>query len=324
MITGQDLVEWQLRVASGEPVPKRQDELAIDGWAIEARLYAEDPAKGFLPQSGLIRKFDYGMYARIDTGVDEGSIVTPYYDPMIAKIITHNETRLDAISMAHETCRTLNVWPLKTNGGFLTRLLADEAFRAGDVDTGFIGRNLEHLAGDGRPSDEAWMSAAQWMIDMDLSFTPDTPWNRAVGFRLNAPGGRQVTLSNGGEIRTLRGLDRPISALHFGERFDDVMVIWEDGDAFTFSRPGSGGATGGLASDGAITAPMPGKVTSVEVSNGDKVVKGQRLLTLEAMKMEHALTAPFDGVVAELNAEQGGQVQVDALLARITASNPSS
>ncbi len=317
-ITGQDLVEWQLRVASGEPLPLRQDELSINGHAVEARLYAEDPAKGFLPQTGPVRHFDRGMYARIDTGIEEGSVVTPFYDPMIAKIITHAGSREEAIEKAHETCRTLNIWPLKTNGGFLTRLLADENFRAGRLDTGYIGRHLDDLAGTGKPSDEAWASAAQWMIDLDLTFTPDTPWNRLVGMRTNAPGGRQVTLSHGGEVRTLRGLDAPLGDLMFVDRFDDSLVIWDDGDAFTFTlRTGGSGAAS--AGDGAIIAPMPGKVTSVEVAAGDKVVKGQRLLTLEAMKMEHGLTAPFDGTVAELNASAGTQVAVDTLLARIEA-----
>ncbi|MCC6941237.1 MAG: acetyl/propionyl/methylcrotonyl-CoA carboxylase subunit alpha [Novosphingobium sp.] len=315
-ITGVDLVEWQLRVASGEPLPKRQDELAINGWAMEARLYAEDPAKGFLPSIGRVRDFHFPQYrARIDTGVEAGAEISTFYDPMIAKVIVHRDTRDEAIAALRETLAEGVVGPLISNSGFLWRLLGQAEFGAGTVDTGLIERNMETLTTRPEPSDEELARAA-----MRLAGTPgNTPWTRQSGLRLNAPTQRAVLLVD-----------------QFGRQFvadlgdEPAMDQWpparetamdEDGERFTlrFARTDGGGA--GAASDGAILSPMPGKVISVDVVAGQAVTKGQKLLVLEAMKMEHALTAPFDGVVAELNAVAGAQVQVEALLVKIQAKS---
>jgi 3-methylcrotonyl-CoA carboxylase alpha subunit len=321
-ITGQDLVEWQLRVASGEPLPCTQDELSINGWAMEGRLYAEDPARGFLPAIGAVDVFDHSGYGRVDTGVEEGSTISPYYDPMIAKIIVHDRDRDGAIERAQHMFRTLNVWPVRTNGGFLYRLFSDPDFAAGKIDTGFIERNLDRLASDGRPSDAVWSAAAQWAIDLDRPFAKDkhNPWHELVGFRANAPARRRVAIAHGGETRVLEGLNAPFQDLPHPNRQGEEIVIFQDGDAFTFGPPGRGGAAAGAAGDGAILSPMPGRVIAVEVAAGDTVIKGQKLLTLEAMKMEHTLTAPFDGTVAELNASAGAQVTEGTLLVKVAAT----
>ncbi|ABD26082.1 Carbamoyl-phosphate synthase L chain, ATP-binding protein [Novosphingobium aromaticivorans DSM 12444] len=311
-ITGVDLVEWQLRVASGEPLPKRQDELSINGWAMEARLYAEDPTRGFLPSIGRVDDFHFPHHhARIDTGVEAGAEISPFYDPMIAKLIVHRPTRTEAVSALRETLDEGIVGPLVTNSGFLWRLLGHAAFEAGVVDTGLIERNLETLATRPEPSREGLALAA-----MRLAGTPGaTPWSSRSGFRMNAAPRRDVRLSDQfGRTFTTELPPEPAFDYWPGE---DATTIDEGGERFRVRLARADGGSGGAASDGAILAPMPGKVISVDVSAGQSVTKGQKLMVLEAMKMEHALTAPFDGVVAELNAAPGGQVQVEALLAKI-------
>jgi 3-methylcrotonyl-CoA carboxylase alpha subunit len=320
-ITGQDLVEWQLRVASGEPLPKRQDELAIKGWAMEARLYAEDPANGFLPSTGRLDHFELpANYARIDTGVEEGGSVTPYYDPMIAKIIVHGDDRSEAIERLWEACTDVEIWPVRTNAEFLGRICLDEDFRAGDVDTGFIPARLDSLVPDPAPPPGIWQLAANALLLAEWGHRgiDGDPWNDLAGFRAGAPADLGIALSHGGETRML-GADEEA-----GEAFglatahgDDLIVFWQ-GQAFAFTLPGTGGGgAAGAASDGSIVSPMPGRVIAVEVRQGDTVTKAQKLLTLEAMKMEHSLAAPFDGIVAELNAVEGSQVTEGTLLARI-------
>jgi 3-methylcrotonyl-CoA carboxylase alpha subunit len=311
-ITGVDLVEWQLRVASGEPLPKRQDELSINGWAMEARLYAEDPTRGFLPSIGRVDDFLYPHYrARIDTGVEAGAVISPFYDPMIAKLIVHRDTRVEAIEALRETLDEGVVGPLVTNSGFLWRLLGHPAFGAGVVDTGLIERNLESLTTRPEPAVEELSRAAS-----RLAGTPGvTPWASQSGLRLNAAPRRDVRLADQfGRAFETALLDEPA--------IDDwpaelVTTIDEGGERFLMRLARTEGWAGGIASNGAILAPMPGKVISVDVAAGQTVTKGQKLLVLEAMKMEHALTAPFDGTVAELTVEAGAQVQVDALLVRV-------
>ncbi len=302
-ITGQDLVEWQLRVASGEPLPCTQEELSIDGWAMEARLYAEDPARGFLPSIGSLDLFQLGegLGGRIDTGVYEGAEVSPFYDPMIAKLIAHGETRDEARELLSDMLDVSAVWPVKTNAAFLIKALAHAEFAAGQVDTGLIGRDGEEMAAEPRPSDEALTEAAMAMVPRSL----------IGGFRLNAPDCRSAPYLLDGE--------RIDVALHGpgAEQPAPLMLVAESGMVWQLSPWRAAGSAGGAAGDGTILSPMPGKIIAVEVTKGQSVTRGQKLLTLEAMKMEHTLTAPFDGVVAELNASAGAQVQVEALLARI-------
>ena len=314
-ITGQDLVEWQLRVASGEKLPKKQDELSINGWAIEARLYAEDPAKGFLPSVGRLEHFSLGDEGRIETGVEEGDEISPFYDPMIAKLVARRETRKDAIRALADIFDDLAVWPVRTNVGFLFNALLDEDFfEATNIDTGYIERRLEYLVPHPNPVPYVWSDAAK----VALEDSDEAYWELA-SFRLNAPRRRSVALSFNGEMRlACPDDDEPVAMPYI--RQEDSIVMFDEGQPFQFALS-SRGNVGAAAADGAILAPMPGKVTSVEVSQGENVAKGQRLLTLEAMKMEHGLVAPFDGVVAELNAKAGAQVQVDAVLARIEADS---
>jgi 3-methylcrotonyl-CoA carboxylase alpha subunit len=206
-ITGVDLVEWQLRVASGEPLPKRQDELSINGWAMEARLYAEEPATGFLPSTGPLRYFNLSG-GRIETGVEQGDEISPFYDPMIAKLISHAETRQDAIADLNGFCRRTDVWPVKTNAGFLTKLLATPEFAAGAVDTNFIAAHLDDLVEKSGLTEDG--------IDSALHILADTGRKDQTGFRLNAPENRIVTLSVDGEpVRAVLPDDRSSHADYF-------------------------------------------------------------------------------------------------------------
>ena len=311
-ITGQDLVEWQLRLASGEKLPKKQDELSINGHAIEARLYAEDPAKGFLPSVGRLEHFDLGEDGRIETGVEEGDAISPFYDPMIAKLVASGETRADAIEALAAILDEVEVWPVKTNAGFLFNALLDDDFGTARIDTGFIERKLEELVPDAEPDDAIWQAAAAVASAEDEG-------NQAslAGFRLNAPTNSAVALGRLGEFRTVALDDQQPMAAASGFRDDERAVVFYEGRAYEFELTSRGSVHGHGASDGAIVAPMPGKVTSVEVVQGEKVAKGQRLLTLEAMKMEHGLVAPFDGVVAELKARAGTQVSEGVVLALV-------
>ncbi len=345
-ITGQDLVEWQLRVASGEQLPKRQDELSINGHAIEARLYAEDPAKGFLPSVGrldhMIIPEPAGIDARIENGVQENDEVSSFYDPMIAKIVVHSKTRSDAIMDLAQVCGGTEISPIRTNAGFLRRALLHPAFQDGSVTTGFIATHEDRLVASpaSRRSliddaatamvfrsvirDDTTYNTINYEMGIERRVGPVDAWRHLLGFRLNAPVELRVAFAIDGEYNEHKlppdWADRFVSSETTAEGF----VVFDEGEALQVKTRYLVGAMSHAAHDGAIIAPMPGKVTSVEVATGDTVTKGQRLLTLEAMKMEHGLTAPFDGVVAELNTHQGAQVQVDAVLARITASVPSS
>ena len=301
-ITGVDLAEWQLRVASGEPIPLAQDELAINGWAMEARLYAEDPAKGFLPSIGTLELFQLPDHiGRVDTGVYEGAEVSPFYDPMIAKVIAWGEDREEARELLSEMLEDSAIWPVKTNSAFLINALGHPDFVAGTVDTGLIGRDGDAMTEEPVPSQQALTNAAMAMV----------PRSMQSGFRLNASDVRSAPFLLDGK-RVEVELHGPGA-----EEPSPAMLVAEGGSVWQLTPWRTEGNAAGAAGDGAILSPMPGKVIAVEVAAGDKVTKGQKLLTLEAMKMEHSLTAPFDGVVAELNATAGGQVQVEALLVRI-------
>ena len=300
-ITGQDLVEWQLRVASGAPLPKRQEELSITGWAMEARLYAEDPARGFLPSIGTLDTFELGEGCRIDTGVQQGAEISPFYDPMIAKLIAHGPTRDAARSALAGALDDTAIWPLKTNAGFLVKALEHPDFVAARLDTGLIGREGDALMPPARPGEEALADAAAAL----------SRGGGLAGFRLNAPVRMTGSFLLDGEEVTIAYDPR-----EGGEGAEEVLVA-EGGQVWRLTRWRAGGAGGADASDGAILSPMPGRIIAVAVAAGEKVIKGQKLLTLEAMKMEHSLVAPFDGAIAELNASEGAQVSEGALLVKI-------
>ena len=309
-ITGVDLVEWQLRVAAGEPIPLQQEDLAITGHAIEARLYAEDPSSGFLPSTGPLDHFDLGSEGRIETGVAEGDMISPHYDPMVAKLVVWEKTRADAIEALADIAESVEVWPVKTNAAFLANALLEDDFVEAQLDTGFIERKLDRLGGDDAPDDAIWQAAADFTV-LD-AIEENAP--RSIGFRLNADPRVAATLFHKGESRTVDVIGERGAAHATGFVEDARTVVFADGQGFEFALEsrGSGAAAAG---SGAILAPMPGKVIAVDVAEGDRVTAGQRLMVLEAMKMEHALTAPFDGTVTELSAATGGQVQVEAVLA---------
>jgi 3-methylcrotonyl-CoA carboxylase alpha subunit len=316
-ITGQDLVEWQLSVASGEKLPKRQEELSINGHAIEARLYAEDPAKGFLPSVGRLEHFDLGDEGRIETGVEEGDAISPFYDPMIAKLVAVGDDRNEAIDALAAILDGVEVWPVRTNAGFLFNALVDPDFGGGEIDTGFIEKHLNELVPEAEAGDDVRRAAAIVAI---LAAGEEAALPGLAGLRLNAQPRLAVALD--GQTVTL-GDDEEIADVS-GFADDSRVVVFAEGQAHEFAL-GSRGIVGAHgAHDGEIEAPMPGKVTAVEVKQGEKVAKGQRLLTLEAMKMEHGLTAPFDGTVTELSATAGAQVSEGQLLVKVTPSEASS
>ena len=219
----------------------------------------------------------------------------------------------------------VTVWPVKSNAGFLTRALSHTLFRSGNVDTGLIGRELDTLAGDGEPTQQVLNAAADYAAfvsawdgheqEFSHSIKPTSPWQLAEGFRLNRASSKTVWLSIGTKTYTAERAEEPQPFTRYTK---NGLVVSDRGETFVFGRPVA--STGHSESSGAILSPMPGKIIAVEVTQGQSVTKGQKLLTLEAMKMEHSLTAPFDGVVAELNAVAGAQVQVEALLARIEAA----
>jgi 3-methylcrotonyl-CoA carboxylase alpha subunit len=314
-ITGVDLVEWQLRIASGEPLPLKQEELRINGHAIEARLYAEDPAKGFLPSTGRLAIFAIGDGdARIETGVAEGDEISPHYDPMIAKIITHAETRAEAIGRMEQCLAQQLVFPVKTNAPFLLRAVSSEAFKQARLDTGLIARH-PHWAESVTPSQAACDQAARAFWHRAASDLPV----KLPGFRLNAASQSKVAMMLG-EAVVLGDAARPSAGLRQAE---DGEWVWlnEAGETFAFRRFAARGSGQASAADGVILAPMPGKVIAVDVAEGQTVSAGQRLLVLEAMKMEHALAAPFAGRVEALAVRAGAQVQVEAVLCRVVPAD---
>jgi acetyl/propionyl-CoA carboxylase alpha subunit len=324
-ITGQDLVEWQLRVASGEKLPLKQDELRINGHAIEARLYAENPGAGFLPSTGPLKLLKLptlrGDHARVDSAVEQGDEVTPFYDPMIAKIIMHAPTRHEAIAQMLSEWRDVEIWPVKTNAGFIYRCLRDSDFAAGSIDTGLIGARGEALSATPAPSTPIAAKAAGGFMRLASSpslgspSTRGSPWSALHGFRVNAAAASNILLRCQGE-----GIAVASAAVHdaWPEHVDDTMIVFDHGDVYEFTLDtGERAADEASAGDGAIVSPMPGKIVSVAVKLGASVKRGDALLVLEAMKMEHTLTAPFEGKVVELKANPGAQVSEGVLLAKL-------
>ncbi|WP_076068401.1 acetyl/propionyl/methylcrotonyl-CoA carboxylase subunit alpha [Sphingomonas montana] len=339
-ITGVDLVEWQLRVASGERLPKRQDQLAINGWAIEARLYAEDPATGFLPSIGRLDYLDLpnfhrGRKARIETGVRQGDTVSTYYDPMIAKLVTHAPTRAQAIDNLERMTARTRCWPVKTNAGFLTLALRNARFAAGQIDTGLIAAEGAALIPVAQPSDAVLQVVARSVFEDGTGGSgpgrrhagrhADHNGRGGQGFRLNRDAAPTVVrLAEGGKAHDVLLAERQGAGEHGlggggpkAVRIDAGWAVTEDGVTRLFTAYRPGGPQGIGASDGAILSPMPGRIIAVDVAEGMAVTKGQKLVTLEAMKMEHGLTAPFDGVVTALHAVDGGQVSEGMLLVQI-------
>ncbi len=329
-ITGVDLVEWQLRVASGEPIPLKQDELSINGHAIEARLYAEDPAKGFLPSTG---RLDYlclplptrTFTTRVETGVEEGDAVSSFYDPMIAKLIVHAKDREFAIEAMKTLTGGTRCWPVKSNTGFLHLLLHAKEFEDATMDTGLVGSRIDDLLPAEEASEKALQSIGHMIVDQALGgnagdiretyLEAETgPWSN-MGFRLNREISQTIMrLTDGANDYQVEFTDQSIDDSLWVEATPNGYAIVEGGVTRMFNATRFEGTGHASAADGAIIAPMPGKVIAVDVSEGQEVKAGDRLMVLEAMKMEHALTAPFDGTVTELSAAKDAQVQVEAVL----------
>ena len=313
-ITGQDLVEWQLRVASGEALPLAQAEIPRRGHAIEARLYAENPHTGFLPSIGRLDHFRTPSDIRLDSAVEEGGVVTPFYDPMIAKLIAYGPTRQAAAAKLAAACRNVEVWPVKTNAGFLARCLADPDFLAGAVDTGFITERIASLVPPAKPSDTVLRAAVNEMVKR-AGVQP-----ALTGFRLNADPSFRVQLDHDGTRYNVQftpeaqppGLQVMVSGNDF--------IVFEDGEPYALTLPRAEAGPEGADGDGAVESSMPGLIVDVLVAVGDEVSKGAPLLVLEAMKMEHTLTAPFDGKVASLSVKKGDRVAEHVLLVKLEPS----
>ncbi len=339
-ITGVDLVEWQLRVASGEGLPKAQGELAIRGHAFEARLYAEDVPRGFLPATGRLAHLRFPEGARSDTGVRAGDEISPHYDPMIAKIITHGATRAGALRRLSAALRDCEVAGTVTNLAFLGALAAHRGFAAGDVDTGLIARDIDMLAAAPEVTARDVALAALAALGLLEAEGGET------GFTLWAPLERRVLLTREGEeiAVALRCLSawahdvvvegRTIAARKVGGRWQLdgeaapqvavngalVTVFANYGLGFEIVDPLDKAAVKGGDQD-VIEAPMPGLVKAMLAKPGQAVAEGDRLAVLEAMKMEHALLAARDGVVAEVLVGTGAQVEAGAALVRLAAKD---
>jgi len=344
-ITGLDLVELQFRVASGEKLPFTQDDLTIRGHAVEARLYAEDPEKEFLPSTGKLwaLQFPEEEGIRIDTGVEAGAEVTPYYDPMIAKVIAHGETREEALSMLADALGQTVVAGPKSNVAFLKKLCEAEEFRAGRFDTGFIDRNLDALGVGPQPLDEVAASfGAAALISRKIdqlrmsehlrSDEPSSPWSEPDGFQLLGTRNVGMPLLVDGERVEAREIfsaeHRGVSTVAVGEsdpwadeQIDQeidaphgIYILRDGRQALVQPYDPFNVDLEHMDEGGSVKAPMHGKLVAVFVQPGDKVEKGQRLAIVEAMKMEHVLVAPSDGEVAEIAAEPGAQVAEGARL----------
>jgi 3-methylcrotonyl-CoA carboxylase alpha subunit len=317
MITGLDLVEWQLRVAAGEALPLRQEQLAIHGHAIEARIYAEDPAREFLPSIGTLVHMSTPVTSpelRIDTGVRQGDEITPYYDPMIAKLIVHGATRVEAVGRLRAALAEYRVVGVHTNVEFLHRLTSAASFAEGRVDTALIEREHAHLFPQHEPPADSLWELAAWR-SLTLPEANTSPWSSRDGWRLGARAERTVRLRWQDTERAVLvrfGDPRPIRAGAGADVYvaPGAVHLFANGTHHVFAvtdpylpPEDAGDRHGGL------TAPMPGRVIAVSVRPGDTVKRGEPLIVMEAMKMEHTITAPAAGVVESVNCEVGDQVR---------------
>ena len=362
-ITGQDLVEWQLIVAAGGKMPLAQDELRIDGHAVEVRLYAEDPARNFLPSTGTLVHLklpEEGAHVRVDTGVRPGDTVTPFYDPMIAKVIVHDRDRASALRRMAALMAETEVVGVTTNAALLKSLCSHPAFVGGEVDTGFIERHRATLFVKPAPAGNRAFAVAtlarllEWQDAQAASpDDPWSPWNARNGFRLLDEGHEEVRWKDGErEVvviarRLRRGgfrLELPDGSCEARVQrlADGSLSVGLDADTFLATVVRRTALDGGIdytlfmggashrlrlvdpldvtqyeataSADAMVRAPLPGKIIDLRVKAGDSVSKGQALLVLEAMKMEHTLAAPADGTVKSLRYAVGEQVPEGAEL----------
>ena len=271
-VTGLDLVEWQLRVAAGQPLPRTQDQIEITGHAIEARLYAESPSTGFLPSIGALERFSLPRNIRIDAGVQEGGEISPFYDPMIAKLIVHAPTRTAAALRLSKACAEVKVYPVATNAAFLSRTLKQPDFLSGDVDTRFLEDRIEALATTTPPGEAAWTSAARALAKPSDS----GPWQSLSGFRLNAPARFEIKLVCGDDARLVQ-IDPALPHTDATWPYRDGVVVFEAGEAHLFREPDPDALSGEATGDGAILSPMPGRIVHSPVKVGDAYPIGSGL-----------------------------------------------
>ena len=348
-ITGFDLVEWQIRVVRGEMLPVHQDAIVATGHAVEARLYAEDPDSGFLPSTGTLTRVRFPAETtfangspRIDSGVETGSEISVFYDPMIAKVIAYGPDRAAAIDGLVAALDGCVVEGVRTNRAFLARLIDHPAFRAGDIDTGFIARHAADLAPPVGVGDDALVVAALALAPA-MSAVPNV-FERLGDWRLNLPVRRYVDLwrPDGSKVAlaitndVIDGLGEPLAAtgrftgdITFaadiaGRRVEAIVVRDDDhvevriaGTAARLSLRAPRTAAAEPGGDGRVTAPMSGRVLALDVRVGQTVAAGDRLLVLEAMKMEHRLTAKLAGTVRAVHVAAGDQVGDGMVLVEI-------
>ncbi len=347
MVTGFDLVEWQLRVASGEALPVSQDAIAQTGHAVEARLYAEDPQRDFLPAGGRLAylRWPAGEGVRIDTGVRSGDAIAVEYDPMIAKLIAYGPDRETAIRRLHGAMGELKIIGPVTNQAFLANALDHPVFKGGDIDTNFIGTHLAELVPPSEPADPSTILAALAFLLEERGRTrprnagdPSSPWQATDSWRPNLPARDRIVLRDG-------DLEFAVDLVNDGGGWQAALPDGADLISIEFSQTGaevfrdghslivaSGAhqhrlthivplaeADRGEGGGGGLNAPMPGKVVQAMVAAGDNVVRGQTVMILEAMKMEHAISAPSDGTVANVFFAAGDQVEEGAELLRLAA-----
>ncbi|MEX2332250.1 MAG: acetyl/propionyl/methylcrotonyl-CoA carboxylase subunit alpha [Marinobacter sp.] len=346
MVTGQDLVEWQLRVADGEPLPLEQSQIRIRGHALEARIYAEDPDQDFLPATGILRYLntpDESGHVRVDTGVVEGDEVSVHYDPMIAKLIVWDENREQAINRLVQALEHYRIAGVKTNIRFLHALADAQPFREADLNTGFIENHHDLLFPKSRLDiHKALVLAAGFILQQRKAGARQcadvwSPFARQNSWRMNSEYAQPLRLQVGEDLHELKILERDEnfqvfvggSVYHLNARLDDdylqavinghrlsvhgnlhddQLVLFYEGDTFSCTVYRETFGTQDLAAEGSLKAPMNGAVVAIMVAAGDTVTAGQTLVIMEAMKMEHAIKAPADGVVSELFFAEGDQV----------------
>lgn len=344
-VTGLDLVEWQLRVAAGETLPLKQNELRIRGHAVEARLYAEDPDRNFLPSVGRLEHLHLPEATdgiRVDAGVREGDFVTMFYDPMIAKIVAWNETRERAIGSLAEALSHTEIAGVRTNAGFLVRALSEPDFVKGDIDTGFVERHREQLLPvRGKPEPHILARAAYFILEERARICDARdPWDAQDGFRLSGEA-REVIEFVASDTRL------PVEIVHrrggaFAVEIDGhpveprphavamrlasgAIAVMDCGETVVLPLhdPFEAAEAAGAASDRLI-APMPGKIVQILVKSGDAVKRGNPIAVLEAMKMEHTLSAPGDARVEAVEVMQGDQVGEGAIVVRFAKDDSAS
>ncbi|TVT57400.1 acetyl/propionyl-CoA carboxylase subunit alpha [Amycolatopsis rhizosphaerae] len=351
LVTGLDLVEWQVRIAAGEPLTVRQEDVRLDGHAVEARVYAEDPARGFVPTGGTVLALGEPRDlagVRVDSWMSPGTTVGSNYDPMLAKVIAWGPDRASALHRLDRALAGTAVPGVTTNVAFLRALITDPDVRAGRLDTGLVERRLETLVSAGVPEEFFIAAALDRLVGLRPSGPVVDPWDVPSGWRLGARGGVTLRLKSGetealvrveglpdAAVVSVNGAEPvPVSARRDGDRLElhydgefrrylraergDLWLARDGHCVAVGERPNLLASHGDATEAGPVKSPMPGTVLVVKVSPGETVTAGTPLLVVEAMKMEHTLVAPVDGVVGELNVQVGQQVALDEILAVVT------